>query len=517
LEYKLTVFPFTKWLYPPHRRLSWRYIASLAALIFQGGTVGPSVREAIAAPTATSSITNTAQYYYQSYPGEPLIFGVSNTISVQPSVALTDPRGQVLGCSGKLLESYSGFSVALYSPNAADSTGAELGELISLTRTELPDVPNNNVPLGIAPNSTNLNPFPLSDADQGKYSFLLDRTRGQIEVGKSYILLINPPATSTKYTQRRIRLRILGIRTEGGREVVSYQATSLDGLPIGIDGSENVTEESVLVSDADRVGLQTLAFQLSSGLCQSNQILITKSGDRASAQPGDTVVYRLSIRNNSDIALQNIVLNDVLPAGFKFVEGSIRAKFGDAVVPVTLEQQRQSQTLRLALTLPVDGVANLSYAVQLTTDALRGSGTNLASVTGARIDNNLEVRDGPAMHKVRMSAGLFSDCGILLGRVFEDRNFDGEQQTGEPGIPNAVVFLEDGNRATTDLSGLFSVKCMLPGYHTGVLDPLSIPGYRLAPNRRFIERNSASRLVQLAPGSMVRMNFGVMPTSGGSR
>jgi uncharacterized repeat protein (TIGR01451 family) len=466
----------------------------------------------------TRQIYNQAEYSFRDKGTSQVFKGVSNNIQVlEKPIALIDPKGQILGCGGKPLESYSGFSVALYNPNAADPNGAELGELLSLTQTELPDVPGNNIPLGITPNSTNLNPFPLSDATQGNYSFLLDRTRGQIEVGKTYILVINPPATSTQYTQRRIRLRILSLRNEGGREIVSYQATSLDGLPIGINGDQNITEESVLVSDADRIGLQTLAFQLSSGLCQSNQIRITKSGDRASAQPGDTVVYRLSVRNNSDIALQNITLNDVLPAGFKFVDGSIRASFGDVAVPVTLQQQGQNQILRLALTLPVDGVVNLSYAAQLTTDALRGSGTNLASVAGARVDNNLEVRDGPASHKVRMSSGLFSDCGILIGRVFEDRNFDGEQQTGEPGIPNAVVYLEDGNRVTTDPDGLFSVKCMLPGYHTGVLDPLSVPGYRLAPNRQFIERNSASRLVRLAPGSMVRMNFGVMPESGGTR
>jgi hypothetical protein len=78
-----------------------------------------------------------------------------------------------------------------------------------------------------------------------------------------------------------------------------------------------------------------------------------------------------------------------------------------------------------------------------------------------------------------------------------------------------VVYLEDGNRITTDENGLFSVKCVLPGSHTGVLDPLSIPGYRLAPNKYFIERNSVSRLVRLSPGGMVRMNFGVMPDAGG--
>jgi uncharacterized repeat protein (TIGR01451 family) len=466
----------------------------------------------------TKEVYNQAEYSYKDKVTSNIFKGVSNDIKIiEKDIALIDPKGQVLGCGGQLLDNYGGFTVALYNPSPADPTGAELGSLVSLTGTELPDIPGNNIPRGIAPNSSNLNPFPLSNTDQGSYSFLLDRSRNQIDVGSTYILVINPPANSTKYTQRRIRLRILGVRNDGTRDIVSYQATSLDGSPIGTNGVESIKEEALLVSDADRVGLQTLAFQLSSGLCQANQIQITKSGDRASAQPGDTVVYRLSVRNASDIALQNITLNDVLPAGFKFVNGSIRATFADAAVPVTFQQQGQSQTLKLTLTLPVDGVVNLSYAAQLTTDALRGSGTNLASVTGARTDNNLEVRDGPASHKVRMSAGLFSDCGILIGRVFEDRNFDGEQQTGEPGIPNAVVYLEDGNRVTTDPDGLFSVKCMLPGYHTGVLDPLSVPGYRLAPNRRFIERNSASRLVELAPGSMVRMNFGVMPESGGTR
>ncbi|MEM7525674.1 MAG: hypothetical protein AAF360_18325, partial [Pseudomonadota bacterium] len=60
--------------------------------------------------------------------------------------------------------------------------------------------------------------------------------------------------------------------------------------------------------------------------------------------------------------------------------------------------------------------------------------------------------------------------------------------------------------------GLFSVACMLPGTRSGVLDFTSLPGYALAPNLYFKERNSQSRIVNIAPGGMVRMNFGVTPT-----
>lgn len=151
------------------------------------------------------------------------------------------------------------------------------------------------------------------------------------------------------------------------------------------------------------------------------------------------------------------------------------------------------------------------YAARLTPDALRGDGENSVVVNGTRSDNGLNVQDGPSIHRVLIDPGILSDCGTLIGRVFEDKNFDGEQQFGEAGIPNAVVFLEDGNRIVTDADGLFSVHCLLPGHHSGVLDFSSLPGYTLAPNLYFNERNSQSRLVHLAPGGMVRMNFGVTP------
>ena len=136
---------------------------------------------------------------------------------------------------------------------------------------------------------------------------------------------------------------------------------------------------------------------------------------------------------------------------------------------------------------------------------------NLASVAGLRTDNNQPVKDGPATHKMRITPGILADCGTIIGRVFEDKNFDGEQQNNEPGIPNAVVILDDGNRITTDANGLFSVANVQPGYRSGVLDFSSLPGYTLAPNRKFKERNSQSRLVNLAPSGLVRMNFAVTP------
>jgi uncharacterized repeat protein (TIGR01451 family) len=477
------------------------------------GLVG-SLKTAIAAPTLARdaqpiALTNQATFTYSV--DDETVQGVSNTLDLTSIAgALVDPKGQITGCGGKPLADYNGFSVALYEPAASDPTSSTPGQLLSTTPTELPDIPQNGIPKGIAPNIINQNPYFLSNAGEGRYSFLLDRTKGQLAIDKIYILVVTPP-TASSYAQRQIKLQITNIQTIGGRDIVTYRATSLDGMPIGLEGELVVEQTVLLVEDADQIGLQLLAFQLQSGLCNQNQIQLTKSGDRASAQPGDTVIYRLSVKNISDGDLDNIVITDILPAGFNFLPASVRGETNGTAVPITVNRQGSTVQFRADITLPKDGILNIAYAAQLTTDALRGTGKNLANVSAQLTDNDVTVQNGPAIHRVRVGNGLFTNCGTLIGRVFEDRNFDGEQQSGEPGIPNAVVFMNDGNRITTDPKGLFHVKCVLPGYLTGVVDPLSIPGYRLAPNQKFIEGNSASRLVRMEPGGMARMNFGVMP------
>ncbi len=242
---------------------------------------------------------------------------------------------------------------------------------------------------------------------------------------------------------------------------------------------------------------------------------IVKVGDRASAEPGDTVVYRLSIRNTGEVAINNLTITDVLPRGVLFLKDSLRASLtvGNSTVPATLTNINTSnRTVSFTFTssLPPGGVLSVAYAASITPDAIRGSGRNSASAQGTNPTGGT-ISSGTASHLLRIRPGILSDCGTLIGRVFVDKNFDGEQQPGEPGVPDAVIYLSDGNRVTTDVNGLFSLANVLNGNHTGSLDLSSVPGYKLAPNRYRLERNSQSRLVRLEPGGLARMNFAVTP------
>lgn len=453
----------------------------------------------------TKSFVNQASYTYTDPSSNNSFSSSSSQLSTTIDDLLIDPLGQILGCNGQLLPDYRGFTVALYDPDPNDPTGTQLGNLTPLTTTEVPDIPNNGVSLGISPNITNLNPFPLTNADEGFYNFLFDTDKGQTDIGRTYVLVVNPPANSI-YTERRIKLEI----TSNTNNLLQYTATSIDGTPISLQGDNQLTDQ-VSVADAEKIGLSLIPLNLDMGLCQADQLQMSKTSDRATAQPGDTVIYRLSLKNQGDAGLDNLVVTDTFPIGFKFLPKSVGGAIDEASVNITTEVNGRQVTFKTSSILETGKTLNIVYAAQLTPDAVRGSGQNTAIVNAQRTDNDFAVQDGPAIHLMRIRSGIISDYGTIIGRVFVDKNFDGEQQKGEPGVPNAVIFLANGTRITTDANGLFSVANVLPGAHVGVLDLSSLPGYSLAPNTRFRERNSQSRLVRLEPGGLVRMNFAVTP------
>ena len=431
---------------------------------------------------------------------------LSNEVSVGGDFPLIDPRGNILGCDGNPLDSYAGFSMALYEP---DVSGLDLGNLLALTPTSSSE--------SIPPNSDNVNPFFLSASD-GSYNFLLDSGKtissglAQTDPGAEYILVINPPEDS-EFTERRIKIGITNLINGPNVNVpaISYRATSLDGQPISVDGATDLVK-TVEIRDGAVQSLTFFEFGLETTVCNANQIKITKSADRSAAQPGDLVVYRLNIQNVAKAEIDSIIALDTLPIGFEFVPESVSGRIDQTPIEIGTQQSGNTVSFSIKESVTADQTLDITYATRLTPDALRGSGRNSAVITAQRTDSGYRIQDGPSIHRITLDPGILSDCGTLIGRVFEDKNFDGEQQPGEAGIPNAVIFLDDGNRVVTDADGLFSVQKMLPGQRAGTLDLASLPGYTLAPNLYFNERNSHSRLVNLAPGGLVRMNFGVTPT-----
>lgn len=94
--------------------------------------------------------------------------------------------------------------------------------------------------------------------------------------------------------------------------------------------------------------------------------------------------------------------------------------------------------------------------------------------------------------------------GTVAGRVFEDRNGNGAEDTGEPGIAGVHLRLASATgqvTGTTDASGNFRFADVVPGaYSLEETDPIG-----------FVSTTPNQRTVHLAPGGSVGVVFGDQP------
>jgi len=108
---------------------------------------------------------------------------------------------------------------------------------------------------------------------------------------------------------------------------------------------------------------------------------------------------------------------------------------------------------------------------------------------------------------VRVIPDPLFECSDLIGKVFDDRNANGYQDDGEPGIPNVRLATARGWLVTTDADGRFHVACpAIPDAERGSnfvmkLDERTLPsGYRVTTEN--------PRAVRLTQGKLTKLNFG---------
>lgn len=193
---------------------------------------------------------------------------------------------------------------------------------------------------------------------------------------------------------------------------------------------------------------------------------------------------------------------DVIPPGFSYVKGSARVN-GSKVTPV-IDGRRIIIT---GLTPDADSRIKLELTLIATASVATGSHTNTAQF----IDETSGATVATARATVTVLAEHVFDCGEVIGRVFDDKNRNGYQDDGEPGLPGVRVATVKGLLVTTDKHGRFHVTCAdLPAAGIGSnflmkLDTRTLPtGYRLTTEN--------PRDVRLTAGKITKLNFGAVIT-----
>ncbi len=228
-------------------------------------------------------------------------------------------------------------------------------------------------------------------------------------------------------------------------------------------------------------------------------IRISKTTPMMNVTRGDLVPYTITATNTLGSTLPNIDVQDQLPPGFKYRSGSASLN-GVYVEPKVAGRQvtwanqifapNEKKTYKLILVVGA-GVGEGEYVNQAWA---------LNSIASSRVSNV-----GTAT--VRVVPDPTFDCSDIIGKVFDDKNANGYQDQGEPGIPNVRVATARGLLVTTDAEGRFHVPCAaIPQMDRGSNFVMKLDDRTLPSGFRVTTENP--RDVRVTRGKMVKLNFG---------
>ncbi len=225
---------------------------------------------------------------------------------------------------------------------------------------------------------------------------------------------------------------------------------------------------------------------------------LTLEKDKVSA--GDPLGVQLAINNTSTDDYSKVNLRYYLPPTLKLASSA----------PVQVNGETVSlQTETDGFILPLSNIrAGDNFTIPLVF-WVSGGAEEKEFMIGARA---YQVRGGSALYlsdlrlkEVAVVPDEFMENSTLIGKVFLDSNANGIQDYGEKGIPNAVIYSEQGLIITTDKNGLYSVPDITEGSHVFMVKRNSLP------KGMTLEKNSM--MVHVRKGSMHKVNFAVKAES----
>ena len=235
-------------------------------------------------------------------------------------------------------------------------------------------------------------------------------------------------------------------------------------------------------------------------------LFLQKTASRLTAEIGDFLDYTLQLRNVGTNGLNVVTIDDVLPFGFSYEKGSTRFEGARTSDPSGGVGPKLQFTVG-----PVGAgeAVTVAYRVRIGPGAAQGGNRNSAQASAngpPRQVSNL------ANATVEVGGGVFTDRGIVLGKVFLDANTNRTQDADEPGIPGVRIWLEDGSYAITDSEGKYSLYGLRAITHVLKVDNVTLPrGARLIPLSNRNAGDGGTRFVDLYRGQMQKADFAVGP------
>jgi uncharacterized repeat protein (TIGR01451 family) len=246
---------------------------------------------------------------------------------------------------------------------------------------------------------------------------------------------------------------------------------------------------------------------------------------------GQLVPYTITVTNVLSGVVQGVALVDSFPAGFRYIAGSARLD-GTPAEPTVSGFQLTWSNLSFA------PAAHHTVVLLLAVGAGVGEGqfvnraqafSQVSAAAASRIQaaaprrstlNRAQAFAAPAALGNAVSSEANAtvvvvpdttfDCTDVIGKVFDDRNGNGRQDPGEPGIPGVRVVTTRGLAAVTDEYGRFHITCAITplegrGSNFALkVDDRTLPsGYRLTTPQVLVERATRGKALRFEFGASI--------------
>lgn len=284
-------------------------------------------------------------------------------------------------------------------------------------------------------------------------------------------------------------------------------------LPEITPGLNIVTNTAILIGKQDSISTANDSRTNATTKIIAPFLSIKKSVNKRVIETGDILTYTVTLENKSaDMPLANLIVEDILPPGFKYRAG--RSYWGNHKVadPLANSVGRQVRLVwSLNDTLQPGKTKALQYRVIVGLDSRYGENENLAIARGVTPDGFV-INSKMASSTVILRPGIVGTRGLIFGKVYIDENHDRIHNHGEPVLPGIEIITEEGIRVITDSLGKFSIPNVTAGEHVLRINQRTLPeGARIVLNSADFLGDSRSRLVKVSPGGIAKANFTIEP------
>lgn len=233
------------------------------------------------------------------------------------------------------------------------------------------------------------------------------------------------------------------------------------------------------------------------------------TASRPRAQPGDPLVYGLTLSNPEAQERRAIMLTIDLPRALRLRSETLRI---DGAAPpagsVTVAADGRSLTVALNR-LPGSGAVRLTYGAVIRADAGTGA------IVSRAVTRDTLGRTARADAAVMIERDTIAGRMTIIGRVVLG-DCSGPEG-GAAGLGGVRVMMEDGSFAVTDAQGRYRFEGVVPGTHVVQVARGTLPpGARLVDCSRSTRsaRAAGSRFVIGQGGSLARADFHVAAGAG---